>query len=168
MPSFDFVSEVDLNELENAIQNVTREVGTRYDFRNSKTTLELMKEANAQMAATPQLVQYWMNWMAVIFFVSILFVKNHKGARYALVAMPLTMLTALGIFYFSRNVHLFGIAHLMFWLPLLIYLVKKEIKGDQFELKSRYGVWVSLLCLTISISLVFDIRDIFLVVIGKK
>jgi len=44
MPSFDFVSEVDLNELENAIQNVTREVGTRYDFRNSKTTLELNKK----------------------------------------------------------------------------------------------------------------------------
>ncbi|MEO1137527.1 MAG: YajQ family cyclic di-GMP-binding protein [Pseudomonadota bacterium] len=41
MPSFDIVSEVDLSEAENAIQNVTREISTRYDFKGSKSTVEL-------------------------------------------------------------------------------------------------------------------------------
>lgn len=40
MPSFDIVSEVDLSEVDNAIQNVTREIGTRYDFKGSKSTAE--------------------------------------------------------------------------------------------------------------------------------
>lgn len=40
MPSFDVVSEADLAEVDNAVQNVTREISTRYDFKGSKCTLE--------------------------------------------------------------------------------------------------------------------------------
>ena len=43
MPSFDIVSEVNLAEADNAIQNVQREISTRYDFKGSKSTIE-MKE----------------------------------------------------------------------------------------------------------------------------
>jgi uncharacterized protein YajQ (UPF0234 family) len=41
MPSFDIVSEVDMSEVDNAVQNVMREVGTRYDFKGSKSTVEV-------------------------------------------------------------------------------------------------------------------------------
>ncbi len=41
MPSFDVVSEVDVAEAENAIQNVMREIGTRYDFKGSKSTVDM-------------------------------------------------------------------------------------------------------------------------------
>ena len=41
MPSFDIVSEVDLAEANNAIQNVMREIGTRYDFKGSKSKVEI-------------------------------------------------------------------------------------------------------------------------------
>jgi uncharacterized protein YajQ (UPF0234 family) len=44
MPSFDVVSEVDLQEVDNAINNTKKELATRYDFRNSKTGLELDKK----------------------------------------------------------------------------------------------------------------------------
>ncbi len=40
MPSFDIVSEADLNEVDNAIANVMREVGTRYDFKGSQSKVE--------------------------------------------------------------------------------------------------------------------------------
>lgn len=40
MPSFDVVSEADLAEVDNAVQNVVREISVRYDFKNSKSTLE--------------------------------------------------------------------------------------------------------------------------------
>lgn len=43
MPSFDIVSEIDLAEADNAVANVTREIGTRYDFKGAKSTIE-MKE----------------------------------------------------------------------------------------------------------------------------
>ena len=41
MPSFDIVSEISLAEAGNAVQNVMREVGTRYDFKGSKSKVEL-------------------------------------------------------------------------------------------------------------------------------
>lgn len=40
MPSFDIVSEVDLHELSNAIDQTNREVSTRFDFKNSDAHAE--------------------------------------------------------------------------------------------------------------------------------
>lgn len=44
MPSFDIVSKTDLAEVDNAVQGVAREIGTRFDFKASKCTIE-RKEA---------------------------------------------------------------------------------------------------------------------------
>jgi len=41
MPSFDVVSEVDLAEVDNAVQNVMREISTRYDFKGSNSSVEV-------------------------------------------------------------------------------------------------------------------------------
>lgn len=41
MPSFDIVSEINLAEADNAVQNVMRELVTRYDFKGSKSTVEI-------------------------------------------------------------------------------------------------------------------------------
>ncbi|MGV6802376.1 MAG: YajQ family cyclic di-GMP-binding protein [bacterium] len=41
MPSFDIVSEADLAEVENAVANAMREIGTRYDFKGSQSRIEL-------------------------------------------------------------------------------------------------------------------------------
>ena len=41
MPSFDVVSRVDMQEMDNAVNQVKKEIITRYDFRGSKTRLEL-------------------------------------------------------------------------------------------------------------------------------
>ncbi|MBF0429312.1 MAG: YajQ family cyclic di-GMP-binding protein [Magnetococcales bacterium] len=40
MPSFDVVSEVDLQEVDNAVNQVTKEIATRFDFRGSKCKVE--------------------------------------------------------------------------------------------------------------------------------
>lgn len=44
MPSFDIVSKTDLAEVDNAVQGVAREIGTRFDFKGSECTIE-RKEA---------------------------------------------------------------------------------------------------------------------------
>ena len=41
MPSFDVVSEVDDHELSNAVDQVNREVGNRFDFKGSDAKVEL-------------------------------------------------------------------------------------------------------------------------------
>lgn len=40
MPTFDIVSKIDLQEVDNALDGVTREIGQRYDFKGSKATVE--------------------------------------------------------------------------------------------------------------------------------
>ena len=40
MPSFDVVSRLDFQEIDNAISNVLREIATRYDFKGSQTSVE--------------------------------------------------------------------------------------------------------------------------------
>ncbi|MFN8624664.1 MAG: YajQ family cyclic di-GMP-binding protein [Candidatus Binatia bacterium] len=41
MPSFDVVSQVDPQEIDNAVNQTRKEVGQRYDFKGSKTTIAL-------------------------------------------------------------------------------------------------------------------------------
>ena len=43
MPSFDIVSKYDMQELDNAVNIVVRDIGNRYDFRGSKTSISLDK-----------------------------------------------------------------------------------------------------------------------------
>jgi len=41
MPTFDVVSEVDLQEVRNAVDQARREVSTRFDFKDTGSTIEL-------------------------------------------------------------------------------------------------------------------------------
>ncbi len=42
--SFDVVSKVDLQEVLNAVQQATKEIGQRFDFKGSKSSIELNKD----------------------------------------------------------------------------------------------------------------------------
>ncbi|GAA0395667.1 YajQ family cyclic di-GMP-binding protein [Cocleimonas flava] len=44
MPSFDVVSEVDMHELRNAVDQANKEVSTRYDFKGCDCSFELNDE----------------------------------------------------------------------------------------------------------------------------
>ncbi len=44
MPSFDVVSQLDLQEVDNAVNNAMKEISTRYDFKNSKSEVRLDKD----------------------------------------------------------------------------------------------------------------------------
>lgn len=54
MPSFDVVSEVNMSEVDNAIQNVMREISVRYDFKGSKSNVE-SKEGGILVVADDEL-----------------------------------------------------------------------------------------------------------------
>lgn len=44
MPSFDIVSEVDMHELSNAVDQTNREIDTRYDFKGTAAKVEQQEE----------------------------------------------------------------------------------------------------------------------------
>ena len=47
MPSFDIVSKLNRSEVDNAVNQAIKEVGTRFDFRDTGTTIELNEEGIA-------------------------------------------------------------------------------------------------------------------------
>ncbi|WP_110779137.1 YajQ family cyclic di-GMP-binding protein [Cronobacter sakazakii] len=53
MPSFDIVSEVDMREVQNAVENATLELETRFDFRNVTASFEL-NEKNQTIKVTSE------------------------------------------------------------------------------------------------------------------
>src|SRR3989337_1872839 len=44
MPSFDIVSVVNMQEVDNAVNQAVKEIGQRYDFKGSKTEVTLDKD----------------------------------------------------------------------------------------------------------------------------
>lgn len=52
MPSFDTVIEPDLVELRNAVEQATKEIGTRFDFKGSSAALELAERSAKERELT--------------------------------------------------------------------------------------------------------------------
>jgi len=57
MPSFDIVSNVQLNEVENALQQAQKEVGQRYDFRDTDTEIERTEDGFTLTSSTEDRVR---------------------------------------------------------------------------------------------------------------
>ncbi len=45
MPSFDIVSKVDMQEVDNAVNQAVKEIGQRYDFKGSKSQITPEKDS---------------------------------------------------------------------------------------------------------------------------
>jgi uncharacterized protein YajQ (UPF0234 family) len=52
MPSFDVVSEVDMQEVRNAVDQAARELATRYDFKGTNSSIELGESEIAMATAS--------------------------------------------------------------------------------------------------------------------
>jgi len=50
--TFDIVSKIDLNEVHNAVQQATKEVQTRYDLKDSKSSIELNEKDHKILLAS--------------------------------------------------------------------------------------------------------------------
>lgn len=137
------------------------------------TILSTFKEiGDALMSETTLPVQIWMFWMGLIFFVSIFFMRRHSEARVVFAAMLLTGFCVMNVWAQVRNVHLFGVAHFLVWAPLAAFLtgavLSKKGKEKHKDAHRHFYNWVLLLVVTITVSLIFDARDIYLVMMDQK
>lgn len=132
---------------------------------------------NAMMEAeTTPIVKIWMNWMVLTFLASLVFIAKFKPARWAFATIIGTMLLALLTWVLTQNVHLFAVPHLILWTPLAFYIWKTALSPAARTAapapSTLYGkahqIWLILLFATILISLVFDVRDVWLVLTGAK
>jgi len=82
MPSFDIVSEIDIVELRHAVDNATRELATRFDFRNVNALFELKDDVVKLASET----DFQLNQMMDILRGNL--AKHHIDARSASAQKP--------------------------------------------------------------------------------
>lgn len=120
----------------------------------------MFEDARQEILSLPRTTQNWMLWMNIVFLLGLLFVFSHESARWVLAAYVVAFPIAVPFYIYTRDVAMLGVSHILFWTPLLIYLLLEAAEDTTFSFLSLYGVWTVLLMLTITISVVFDVRAV--------
>lgn len=122
----------------------------------------LMMEAGAYL---PEHIGPWLMWMQLMLFAAPVLFLKFKPARVLLLSQVLNTLVAYVVFVAEGHqvTKLFGLGH-FFWVFPLWYLAK-DIPTDKFK---PYRVYAATTVLTISVSLVFDVRDTALWILGDR
>ena len=124
----------------------------------------MFDDAIKQMGELPHWVQLWMRWLNIVFLLGLFFIANHAEARWSLVAYVAAFPVGFLAFCFVRDIRMTGLSHIVFWVPLLIYLIDTIVSDRTFEMMSLFGLWVSLLVATIFVSVILDIKGLIGVV----
>lgn len=123
--------------------------------------LELINLAGEQfIAASPQWVQYWVYWMMAIILSSFVLAIWKKEARVIALASVYSVVLSLLINMATDGpTQLWGLAHILPWTPVVIWLAFYRFKHIIFS--TWYGRWVLAAFTTMTISLVFDFYDVY-------
>lgn len=128
--------------------------------------MDVMEAFSADLAAGPDWVEWWVNFMGLVFLLAIPFAFVRAEARWTLVAMALTFPSMMWLYSQVGYVRLLGIVHVIFWTPLAIYLWRRR---DQWRARTTLaGKWIALLFATILISLAFDYADVIRYALGER
>ncbi len=125
-------------------------------------SFQLMMDAGNYL---PEHIKPWISWMQIVLFIGPVLFIRYKAARWLLLAQVLNTLVAYGVFVAEKNqvTKLFGLGHFLWILPMV--LLAKDIRSKQFI---GYRIFAAIAVLTISISLVFDIRDVMQWLLGDR
>lgn len=113
----------------------------------------------AELSAQPAPLSYWLNWMGLVnLLLPLAFVWRHWEARIViLVFLANAVFMALLYEQMGYGKHL-GLAHVVFWTPLVLWLVTRF---DAIRARSAlFAVYVLVLIATNTISLGIDYADV--------
>ena len=121
------------------------------------------------MTAQPLWVQIWLGWMALGAFILplSLFIWHETRLPATIIFLTHTLngVAVTYLFNWLGYVKLLGFPHLIFWGPLLWYLVR-------LTQRKPVPIWVSyiywILISTITISLAFDLMDTIRYILGER
>ena len=108
------------------------------------------------LLAQPWWLQLWIGWMIGLNTASLFFLEERAG-RLTLIAWLVNLVIMPLIFVLNGYNRLLGLSHVLCWTPLLFLLLKEWPKTT---LNRRFGVWLRLLVITNSISLIVDYIDV--------
>jgi len=118
---------------------------------------------NDHMATSPTWVIIWMGIMGAVMVAAIPFAIKDLRARFAILAMIGNVIVMSALFARFGYTRILGLAHIIFWTPLLAYLWKT--RNAHVE-RIWTGRWVKLAIAVIFISLLFDYSDVARYLLG--
>lgn len=128
---------------------------------------DLLAAWQADIARQPEWVRHWLNVMVVVLGgLSAAFSFVRVEARWVLAGFLLGAATMLALYSQIGYSRLLGIAHVVFWTPLLIYLLHRR---RHWRVKQTWaGKWILAAAATLTISLAFDYTDVARWMLGER
>lgn len=117
------------------------------------------------MAASPAWIIAWMVFMGVVMMAAIPFSVKDWRARFAIIAMIGNLVVMSVLFERFGYTRILGLAHIIFWTPLLAYLWTRRSNHPD---RIWTGRWVKLAMIVIFISLLFDYIDVARYALGNR
>lgn len=126
--------------------------------------METVEAFMRDVAAGPAWVEFWVNFMGVVFVLAIPFAFSRVEARWALVVMAISLPAMMGLYSAVGFVRLLGIVHVVLWTPFAFYLWRRR---DNWRVRETLaGKWIVLLFATVLVSLAFDYVDVVRYLLG--
>ena len=117
------------------------------------------------IAQTGGWVGIWMNWMLIVNAAALLFVIWKVEVRWAIIAMIGNVVLMGWLFDQVGYTRLLGLAHIVFWTPLAIYLWRR-LPHVPMNTRFGYGIYLRVLLATVFVSLCFDYVDVARYLLG--
>ncbi len=121
------------------------------------------------LAAQPQWIVWWVNWMMAVFVVSSLVFLFSGATRMSALFTALAFFLGAVLLNLMYNqmgyVRLLGLPHLVFWIPLAAHLWKRLRSG---KVTGLFRSVMIVLLVTILVSLVLDIADVARYIFGDR
>jgi hypothetical protein len=106
----------------------------------------------------------WVGWLGLVNMASLLFLRERE-ARWVLAAF-IASFVLMNVLYYTGGYNRFlGLAHVVFWTPLLLYLYRRlpRLLGPP-----RYENWIRILLASNGVSLVIDYVDVLRYLLGDR
>ena len=117
------------------------------------------------IAQEPLWLQAWIYWMMAVNLAALIFSWKRIEPRWVLAAFLGSALLMNGLFALYGYEKILGLAHVIFWTPLLVYLFRRLPDIDRTV---RFGQWVIVLMVTNAVSLVLDYIDVVRYILGER
>jgi len=106
----------------------------------------------SDMYAVGLWVVVWVGWLLLIQMASVLFLKEPEG-KYTLASLMASGAFMMTQYSLTGYTNLLGLGHIVFWFPLVIYLLKRH---REWERDSKLNIWLNVLVISLSLSLIID------------
>lgn len=131
-----------------------------------------MQELNFHeaLATQPDWVRLWVGWLNIVTFgtlVVCLIARRTWVVAGAILAVNLPMVASMFWLYEEVGfVRLLGLPHLVFWTPLVVWIVLRLTRRPEIVQPQRAVLWLFVASLTVSLA--FDLTDVARYLAGER